>query len=299
MKRLRFIFAGLLLAIVAAACSGRKNAVLEAYESWPMGISVKIQTPAEKLVQVKEAGFDWIEVVFSRQRDMSAEERMEEIERFRADAAAAGLSVWSIHLPFGKGWDPSDTLEETRLRNVADVAAIIGMAGALKPHKLVMHASYGIIADEVREAKFQAAVKSFNELAPAAAKIGAQLLVEDLPRTCLCNTSEEMHRFLAAVDPSIGVCFDTNHLLQETPQAFARSIGSAIESLHVSDYDMVDEKHWLMGRGVIEWEDLIAAIAETGYDGVFLFEVKTYESYREVADTWEAMRERLASMEIK
>ena len=103
-----------------------------------------------------------------------------------------------------------------------------------------------------------------------------------------------MNLLLAAVGPSSGVCFDTNHLLKEPPREFARSMGSHVKSLHVSDYDMIDERHWLMGNGVIEWEDLIAAIAESGYDGVFMFEVGGYKSYQEVTDTWTAMRERLA-----
>ncbi len=285
---------GLLLAFIAAGCSGNKKSVPDAYESWPMGISIGIQTPVEKLAEVKEAGFDWVEVVFPRKRDMPAEERIDEIERFRTDAANAGISVWSVHLPYGRDWDPSDTDEELRQRNVADVGALIEMAAPLEPRKFILHASYEPITDEDREAKFQAAVRSLNALAPYAAETGAQLLIEDLPRTCLGNTSVEMHRLLAAVDPSIGVCFDTNHLLKETPQDFARSMGSAIKSLHVSDYDMVDERHWLMGGGVIEWEEVISAIAAGGYDGVFLFEAGKYDSYREVADTWEAMRVRLA-----
>lgn len=80
-------------------------------------------------------------------------------------------------------------------------------------------------------------MNSINALAEAARGTGAQLLVEDLPRTCLCNTSDEMLALFGRLDPSVGICFDTNHLLQETPEAFAGPVGGRIASLHVSDYD--------------------------------------------------------------
>lgn len=293
MKRYLYVTAAVSVAAMVWSCSGKKKSVPECYESWPIGISMGVQTTAERMLEAKDAGFGYVEVGMPRKRDMPAQERIEGIERFRVDAERIGITVWSIHLPYGRDWDPSDTDEEARQRTVADVGAMIEMVAPLKPQKLVIHASYEPIADSLREAKFAAAVKSLNELVPYAKKIGAQLLIEDLPRTCLGNTAEEMHRLLAAVDPSVGVCFDTNHLLQETPQEFARSMGSSIKSLHVSDYDMVDERHWLMGKGVIEWEDLIAAIAEGGYDGVFMFEVGGYKAYQEVTDTWNTMRERL------
>jgi sugar phosphate isomerase/epimerase len=296
MKGLKLILTTLLPALFALGCSGehKQKSLVEIYESWPMGVSMGVNTPAQRMQEAKNAGFDYVEVSLPRDRSMCAEERMAGIERFRADAEQIGITVWSVHLPYGKDWDPGETDEEARLKNVADVGALIEMAAPLKPQKFVLHASWEPVADEVREAKFEAAAHSFSALAPVANAFGAQLLVEDLPRTCLCNTAAETLRFLAAAESSIGVCFDTNHLLKEQSYEFARSLGSVIESLHVSDYDMVNERHWLMGKGVIDWEETIDAIAESGYDGVFMFEVGGYDKYSEITDTWKAMRDRLS-----
>ena len=49
-------------------------------------------------------------------------------------------------------------------------------------------------------------------LSRVATEAGAHLCVEDLPRTCLGNSSAEILELLTA-DPSLTVCFDTNHLL--------------------------------------------------------------------------------------
>lgn len=44
-------------------------------------------------------------------------------------------------------------------------------------------------------------------------------------------------------------------------------------TLHVSDYDGIDEKHWLPGQGIVNWPEVIQALIETGYDGPFMMEV--------------------------
>jgi sugar phosphate isomerase/epimerase len=44
------------------------------------------------------------------------------------------------------------------------------------------------------------------------------------------------------------VCFDTNHLLKESSEDFARAVGPHIVTLHVSDYDGKDERHWMAGE---------------------------------------------------
>ena len=40
-------------------------------------------------------------------------------------------------------------------------------------------------------------------------------------------------------------------------------------TLHVSDFDGVDERHWMPGKGIVDWNDVIAALVEVGYEGPF------------------------------
>lgn len=290
----KFILA-LLFLLLSAASASTQESVLESYRSWPKGLSVSVVMPTEKLEQVKQAGFDWVEVTLNSQRKTSDEERRAVLERFRIEAGRIGLKIWSVHLPFGHDWDISTTDEAVRSQCVERIAWFIDAVRILAPKKLVLHPSFEPIAEADRPAHIESCVRSVNELAKTARSIGAQLLVEDLPRTCLANTSQEMLAILKRVDRRVGVCFDTNHLLKETPQVFAAKLGSRIKSLHVSDYDAVDEKHWTMGRGVIDWPALVAAIAATGYDGVFLFEVGGYDSFTQIADTWRTVGQQLAN----
>ena len=95
------------------------------------------------------------------------------------------------------------------------------------------------------------------------------MAVEDLPRGCLGNSSSDFEWLVANV-PDIKICYDTNHLLGEESHAFAERFAPYIANIHVSDYDGVDERHWMPGRGIVEVIDILM---RSGYDGPFMYEV--------------------------
>ena len=101
---------------------------------------------------------------------------------------------------------------------------------------------------------------------------GAVIAVENLPRTCLGNCSKEILE-LISVDTRLRVCFDTNHLLGEKMETFILAVGNKIITTHVSDYDAINERHWLPGEGVIDWGNLIDALEKVGYKGPWLYEI--------------------------
>ena len=96
--------------------------------------------------------------------------------------------------------------------------------------------------------------------------------MENLPRTCLGKNSEEMLELLSA-DPTLRICFDTNHLLGQDPVEFVEAVGEKIVTTHVSDYDFIDERHWLAGEGDMDWHRLYDALCRVGYEGAWLYEL--------------------------
>ena len=100
----------------------------------------------------------------------------------------------------------------------------------------------------------------------------ATLCVENLPRTCLGRDSSDILALLSA-DARLRVCFDTNHLLEEDAIDFIRAVGNKILTIHVSDYDRLNERHWLAGEGCVDWPSLYSALLSTGYSGAWLYEV--------------------------
>ena len=47
---------------------------------------------------------------------------------------------------------------------------------------------------------------------------------------------------------------------------------NTIKTVHLSDYDFVDERHLLPGTGQIDWQPLWNGIRLNGYDGILMFE---------------------------
>ena len=98
-----------------------------------------------------------------------------------------------------------------------------------------------------------------------------------------------MAQFLDSI-PRLRVCFDMNHSLTEQNEDYIAAAADKIVTLHVSDYDRVDERHWLPGKGVNDWEKLISLLEEKNYCGRWLYELRggeaeyseVYENYREL-----------------
>ena len=147
-------------------------------------------------------------------------------------------------------------------------------AAGVNIRRFVIHPSAEPIPEEERPLWLQSAKKSQKELAEFAASLDAVLCVEDLPRSCLGNTADEMLE-LISVDDRLQVCFDVNHLCLNnggTHQEFIDKLGDKIVTTHMSDYDFVDEKHFFPGVGMINWKALVEGLEAIDYCGPFLYE---------------------------
>ncbi|MEG0767209.1 MAG: sugar phosphate isomerase/epimerase family protein [Clostridia bacterium] len=178
---------------------------------------------------------------------------------------AGGLQVWSCHIPFGTTWDISDPLVASdavrRMRAVLDVCEALGIPIA------VVHASY----EPIREARAQRLAQCAQSLR-ALARPGIRLAVETLPRTCLGNRSEELLSLLSDI-PYVDACVDVNHSHQEYAVKTLRTLKDRLLTLHISDDDGLDEKHWYPGEGVREWAYILHTLEEIDYTGAFMYEV--------------------------
>lgn len=228
---------------------------------------------ASSMRENRKGGLSYIEVTindFWRPAN-SREEVYERAERALADIQSSGLKVWSVHLPFSRQLDISVLDDETRAANVAFMAEMIALAERFHPQVLVLHPSSEPIADEEREQRLRNSHVSIGMLVPEARKIGATLCVENLPRTCLGQTGEEMMRLIEGYD-DVMLCFDTNHLFFQSHNDYLKVVGDRIGTVHLSDFDFENESHWIPGRGQIDWGALWNGIRASGYRGIMMFE---------------------------
>lgn len=223
----------------------------------------------ENFRALNESGIDAIELAMSldRHRALDCGEVAALADRYH-------VKLWSYHLPFAP-FEIIDisSLDSTIRKNTVDLyTTLIEKAAAIGMDKFVVHPSGEPIAPEERADRMQYSMQTLDTLAEIAHRNGAVIAVEDLPRTCIGNSSDEIGKLISAND-KLRVCFDTNHLLGEDGVHFIKALADKIITVHISDYDFVDERHWLPGEGKLDWHALFEAFKEIGYDGVWMYEM--------------------------
>ena len=151
----------------------------------PFGISVGMNT-YRLLPEYARAGFEVVEICLPFKP--FEERRAVALAAFDA-VKAAGLTLWSVHLPFARELDISELDEEKRAAIVRELTQDIELARSLGAKTLVVHGSSEPNPDEERAARMAACAQSLEALQAAAGDLA--LAVEDLPRTCIGRTGEE------------------------------------------------------------------------------------------------------------
>ena len=198
-------------------------------------------------------------------------------KKLKEAAEAHKVELWSLHLPFRPIEKVDISAPDTKERRnaVSYHKEIIKKAADTGIKTFVIHCNSGEPVEEgkIREARINAAKESLDELAELAGREGAQIAVENLPRTCIGRSSGELLD-VVGVNSKLRVCYDTNHLMSESAADFVSAVGDKIVTTHISDYDYTNERHWLPGEGKVNWQEILDLLKKVGYDGVWMYEVR-------------------------
>ena len=195
---------------------------------------------------------------------------------FREMLRETGKKAISYHIPFSRLDDLSWPEETIRQRALSRFRALLQEAAYFNAELIVLHPSTEPIDQDKREEHIALLRQSMNEIEAELKAAGMRVALEFLPRMCMGNTLADIEIMVDGFSDTFGVCLDVNHLMaqyREIPAMIA-SLGSRLIPLHISDYDGVDERHWLPGTGVIDWKNVIAALRNIGYRGPFNYEIK-------------------------
>ena len=216
----------------------------------------------------KSAGIQAIEISFGHKPDKALD--FTEIKRL---SDAYGIELWSFHLPFAPFAELDLSHPKLCDQTVEYFKDLIKKGSAIGIKHFVAHPSGEPVFDEQRDSRLECSKKSVARLAEYAKDFGAVICIENLPRSCIGRNSEEMLAILSAHE-DLRCCFDTNHLLShEEPHEFIRKLGKRIVTLHVSDYDFLDERHWLPGEGDADWQKIYQALCDIEYEGIWMYEL--------------------------
>ena len=193
----------------------------------------------------------------------------------RSALNAAGVEPRTVHANFGGSVDISSVDDATRSAGIQAIGEALGLAGRVGARIVIVHPSSEPIGDDARAERMEQARRSIATIVEMAGRVGCQIAIELLPRTCLGRSAEELLGLLEGVDAGMaGVCLDTNHLMNRfasLPEVVG-TLGPRLFALHCSDYDGVDEKHWPPLRGVIDWTAFLSALSAAGFAGPIHYE---------------------------
>jgi len=188
----------------------------------------------------------------------------------------------SVHLPFcgaGLCWDPSALDENVRKEVSARFIKLIRDHADLMAPMVTLHASNEPPLEEHPQ-RIGQVCKTIEEMLPTARELGFIINVEFLPRTCVGNCVEELEQIVSRFDPDqVGICMDVNHVMtryRELPAMIDR-LAPRIRAFHLSDYDGIDENHWLPGQGIIDWIELMRHIRAIDHDLLLILETGDWQ----------------------
>lgn len=250
-------------------------------KNWEIGLSSEILGHYEGhneqgFERYKKAGIKYAELALSKD-ELEEYDFYENPEKLLEAARSNGVELWSFHVPFSQCFDVSSLDAQKSAEAMAIMEKGIRSAIKIGIKTIVIHPSSEPNDDDTRQDKMEKSIENLRYLAKICDENGARLAVEVLPRTCLGNSSFDIITYLNEI-PEIDVCFDTNHLLMQTNEDFLddliyHNMHGRIRTVHISDYDFIDERHRLPGDGINDWEAIMSALEELDYSGVFMYEV--------------------------
>lgn len=186
-----------------------------------------------------------------------------------------GLAVNSIHVPFSGTMDISSENKSDRQATIDAAKFCIEKLAQLKGRCIVIHPSWEPVEDHERARRLDLCRSSLDVIGTYAISENIQIAVEHLPRACLGNTSLEITQLVESLNgKNFGICQDVNHCnLQEDLVKATVSYGQRIITVHISDNDGIDERHWMPGLGVIAWKEWMQTLVNAGYTFPFTYEL--------------------------
>ncbi len=211
-----------------------------------------------------------------------------------------GVAVHSLHVPDQLIAAMSGLDQDVRRTALAEVKRIAVALTKVGGRILVTHAG-GVLKDEAeRPLQFAAGQESLAELASFCRGIGLPVAVENsLPtKPRVGDTVAEVVRFVEDINAgNVGYCLDTSHAhLGEGEVRALELVGPKLMTLHISDNDRQSDQHALPFDGTIDWTAFMSRLKATGYEGVFMLEVRATQQPRLMLPRAKERFERLMRM---
>lgn len=199
----------------------------------------------------------------------------------RKHADEVGIAICQAHAPFPSSFPDKEKTE----KRFYEIVQSIKNASYLGAPMIVVHpcTHFDLVDEESEQALFDYNLNFYKRLIPYAEEFGIKVAIENIGKVSITSTPERLSRLFDALDnPVFTICFDVGHcLFQEVDPAEAiRKIGHRLVNgcTHVHDNPGNRDAHTLPFYGKVEWESVMKALADIGYEGDLNYEASAFIS---------------------
>jgi protein FrlC len=239
-----------------------------------------------------ELGIEYIEIWIDKNHFWPDLTKPEDISRAVEELKSANIKVASVcPIPFStKGWEefvfefnlahPDENLRNKATRfykSILDEAAKLEAANVLilpgkieEPNRMRSKLSY--------RQYFEAAVKSLKELSKTARDLGINLCIENAVIGNFGDLPEELGMLVELTDPDhVKVYLDiANANVFFDPKVYIKKLKDYLcDTIHATDNDGTYPYHLPIGKGTINYEEILRLLKQVGWDGCLFPEVFT------------------------
>jgi sugar phosphate isomerase/epimerase len=198
-----------------------------------------------------------------------------EVERTRRCLEDLGLFMPQAHALLRADVAAFD--QDKRSKDMKRLSHHIDIAARLGVRYVVIHPGgrQGARTRTERDRITALNVDAFRRLGDLAGDRGPGRALENLVRR-EASTAYEMLDLLAAIDhPAIGITLDTSHanVVGLDLAVAIREWGPHLLATHISDNDGSGDQHRTPGNGEIDWLEVVKALREAEYEGLFNLEI--------------------------
>ena len=193
----------------------------------------------------------------------------------------AGLDMPSVHAPIVDS-------SQARPPMLAEMNAALEIARHIPFTRFVVHAN-----DMNRDA----AIRNLEAMHRIAEPLGVTLALE-----VMGNTLSTVDALVDLIENDLegmklGICMDVGHAFLQGDTAEAiETAGGYLIATHLHDNTRQRDDHLVPFQGAIDWPGTVMAFEKIGYDGVFMFEVKSRQSAAATLEQTARARRRLDTL---
>jgi sugar phosphate isomerase/epimerase len=262
---------------------------------WPIGISTGCFYYAsifDCLEDIRKGGFCMIEVCSSPGHlDYHDEDAVREAASLIDEL---GMEPYSFHAPFSEDIDITCLDDTERDRSYHEILAAAEAAAMMRVRHFVFHPGPEKVLEPEPEERLQRmnnAAEVLNDVSRRCKQLGVGFVLENMLPHLLFGNARDMLWIMGAIQTiNVGTCLDTGHAsLSGDIYSVMYKLSGHLQMIHANDNRGKGDDHLPPGRGIINWQRLLARLSETGFHGAFILELAGDEE-KEAEETLEEAR---------